>query len=155
MHQLLLTGELEKHMEKVLIPTYRKRHYAMANAIEEKLCPLGVSLIGEDQVRENGMASGFFLYLSFNGCAPGIGAEVVKLAQDEFSLKIPAGTMYVVPDDSSSVIHEKASYFNDTCLCWAWHELDDIVESIDRLAEAISWVKKKHAKSLPESSIEN
>ncbi|UPL03120.1 hypothetical protein LCI18_014054 [Fusarium solani-melongenae] len=154
-YQLLLTGELEQHIEKVLIPTYRKRYYAMVNAIKEKLCPLGVRLIGEDQARENGVAGGFFLYLTFNGCAPGIGGEVSQLAQNEFSLKIPAGRMYAVPDDPSSVIREEASYFNGTRLCWAWHELDDIVESIDRLAEAISCVKAKHAKGLPESSVDD
>lgn len=135
--QMLASGALTRHIHEVLIPTYRERYYAMTTAIDQYLGPLGVKIVALEDVIAGGFAGGFFLYLSFDGCGRGIGAEVAKVALEQFDLRIAPGNIFAVPDDLESVKRCKLTYSNGARLCWAWNEEEVLVEGIHRLAEAI------------------
>ena len=46
--KMLSSGQIMKHVEEVLIPTFQKRYYSMVRAIHELLLPLGVQILGNN-----------------------------------------------------------------------------------------------------------
>ncbi|KAH8893297.1 PLP-dependent transferase [Thozetella sp. PMI_491] len=133
---LLSSGALKRHIRDVLIPEYRRRYYAMTEAIKVHLCPLGVKIVA-DPVAEGGEeAGGFFLYLSFDQTLPD-GAEIAKVALKRYNLRVAPGNIFSVPDDPASDGWARETYGRGARLCWAWHEEDTLVEGIVRLAWAV------------------
>ncbi|KAF9871276.1 aminotransferase [Colletotrichum karsti] len=135
--QMLQSGVMVKHINETLIPVYRERYFALTSAIKNFLYPLGVKLVGEKSSVT--VAGGFFLYVSFGEYS---GEEIARVALEEFNLKIAPGSIFAVPDDPLSANRGKSSYFNGARLCWAWHEKEEIVEGIERLAAAIRRIKE-------------
>ncbi|KAF3804027.1 hypothetical protein GCG54_00008531 [Colletotrichum gloeosporioides] len=93
-------------------------------------------------VADNGdsnVAGGFFLYVSFGKLT---GAEIAQVALQDFNLKIAPGSIFAVPDDPLSTSRGETSCFNGARLCWAWHEKEELVEGIERLAAAIGSISE-------------
>ncbi|KAI8181108.1 hypothetical protein K4K54_002497 [Colletotrichum sp. SAR 10_86] len=139
---VLAKGALARHINEVLIPTYQKRYYAMVNTIKRVLYPLGVRIAAEEAAQESGVAGGFFLYITFGDGGADFASEISRVSFEDFNLKIGPGQIFGVPDDPYSEQRGRESYYSGARLCWAWHEEEEIVEGIERLAVAIKGVQK-------------
>ncbi|KAI1848942.1 hypothetical protein JX266_005370 [Neoarthrinium moseri] len=152
--QLLASGDLQRHLRQVLIPTYRARYYAMVAAIRQLLYPLGVRIVGDDGLTGTSTsaqpAGGFFLYVLFpaDGTLPHA-AEIQRVALEEFNLRIAPGGLFSVADDDgggaseSRMARRPRAFVNGARLCWAWHEEGELVEGIERLAEALKTARSR------------
>ncbi|KAF4620212.1 hypothetical protein G7Y89_g14608 [Cudoniella acicularis] len=138
---LLRTGALQKHIEEILIPTYRSRFHVLMSAIQNHLEPLGVkvttgapyTVAGKDEVLP---AGGFFTYISFPESLPS--ADVIaKKAMEDYALKIAYGEMFVIRGDKSSLERSKSTFGRGARLCWAWHEEEEIEDGVRRLGELV------------------
>ncbi|KAL0940392.1 aminotransferase [Colletotrichum truncatum] len=140
--KVLENGAFTRHINEVLIPTYRKRYHGMMNAIRHHLYPLGVRVVAEDSIQKSGVAGGFFLYITFGEGVAGVASEISRVAFEDFNLKIGPGHIFGVPDDPSSENRGRATYYNGARLCWAWHEEEEIVEGIVRLTAVVRHVQR-------------
>ncbi|KAF4820730.1 hypotheticall protein [Colletotrichum siamense] len=139
---VLAEGALTRHINEVLIPTYQKRYYAMVNTIKRVLYPLGVRIAAEEAAQDSGIAGGFFLYITFGDGGADFASEISRVSFEDFNLKIGPGQIFGVPDDPYSEQRGRQSYYSGARLCWAWHEEEEIVEGIERLAVVIKGVQK-------------
>ncbi|KAF5496964.1 Uncharacterized protein CGCS363_v008887 [Colletotrichum siamense] len=130
--RMLQNGVMTTHINDCLIPVYRERYHALTNAIKRCLYPLGARVVAENS--DSNVAGGFFLYVSFGKFT---GAKIAQVALQDFNLKIAPGSIFAVPDDPLSISRGETSYFNGARLCWAWHEKEELVEGVERLAAAI------------------
>ncbi|KAF7546009.1 hypothetical protein G7Z17_g8739 [Cylindrodendrum hubeiense] len=135
--QMITTGEFTKHIENVLIPTYRKRYNAMVAAINKYLVPLGVKLnagssyqSSEDSAK---IAGGYFLYITFPDAFPSADA-LATWAKTTQALTIAPGSIFTVRGDEGSDRRSHKTFGRGARLSWAWNEEDVIVEGIQRLA---------------------
>jgi DNA-binding transcriptional MocR family regulator len=141
--KMLRTGNLQNHIQQTLIPTYRTRYYAMMQAIQDTLIPLGVTI--ESNV-QNGTAGGFFLYIRMPSDMPP--AKVVAaVALQDHNLRVAFGHMFTVAGNPESMARLEIPGGMSQCirLCWAWHEDGEIREGVERLGRAIASVKEKQA----------
>jgi DNA-binding transcriptional MocR family regulator len=140
---MLSSGQILKHIQEILIPTFQKRYYVMVRAIHEFLLPLGVQIL---QHNSNNMqdgtfhvtqAGGYFLYITFpeKDTFPDIN-DVVKRASEEYFLQLAPGHVYQVRNPAANP-KTKNAFRQGLRLCWAWHEEEDIIEGIQRLAEVL------------------
>lgn len=157
-NELLVSGDLEQHIAKVLIPTYRSRSAALLQAIKESLVPLGVTIsVGtpyEDSLKSgkdsaasqsNGtknplatvyQAGGFFTYLKLPSNLPPA-ADLATHAMSKYNLKFAFGGMFTIFGDDSSVERAKTGIGHDIRLCWSWHTEDELREGVRRIADVI------------------
>jgi len=148
LENILSSGELDNHINRTLIPTYRKRYYRMKRAIEEHLFPLGITLdMGTPYQNGTGpdspvLAGGFFLYLHFPNHLPPV-TEIASFAESGFNLKFAPGAIFTVMGDSGSQERAKTSFGEGARLCWAWNEEDILVEGIQRLALVVKTVSSR------------
>lgn len=145
--QMLSNGQIMKHLEEVLIPTFQKRYHSMVRAIREFLLPLGVQILhnssktaSDDEARIT-QAGGYFLYIIFpeGDGLPDV-AEITKLASEKYLLQVTPGQIYQV-NDAITGAGTQELFRRGLRLCWAWHEEEDIIEGIRRLAEALKATK--------------
>ncbi|KAK6197809.1 hypothetical protein LQW54_010515 [Pestalotiopsis sp. IQ-011] len=143
LNQMLSSGAVTQHLEKVLIPTYARRYEVMLSAIRRLLFPFGVRIMADHQDPSNadgsgGLAGGFFLYITFpeDGSLPPT-EEIASFALEEFGLRIAPGKLFAVTDKDSDRAARSNVYMSGARLCWAWHEEDVLVEGIQRLAEVL------------------
>lgn len=145
--RLLSSGELDKHMEEVLIPTYRRRATAMINAIEKELVPLGVRVeVGKGWVVEDGkhdnstqslgdieLQGGFFTYLVFPSRYPPA-EQISRIARSKYALKFAAVHLMVVKGDEGSLkrVDERGCR-----LSWSWHSERTIERGVKRLGKLL------------------
>ncbi|KAH8895261.1 PLP-dependent transferase [Thozetella sp. PMI_491] len=144
-NEMLKSGAVVRHLNELLIPTYRQRCLAMKDAIRKHLYPYGVRILGEREdlnAREDGAVvqydGGFFLYIIFpdDGSLPS-GREIARKALDDFNLRIAYGDLFAVPDDPITDKSRSQLYTHGARLCWAWHEEEALIEGIERLAEVL------------------
>lgn len=153
-HQLLSTGALQKHIQTVLVPTYRRRYHALMNAITEYLVPLGVVIdVGktyEATLASSGSstnypesAGGFFTYLMLPLDLPPAG-KLAAVALERHKCKFAFGDMFRIDGDPGSArrAKEKGGFERGIRLCWAWHEEELLVEGVRRMADAIRDVRR-------------
>ncbi|KAI1377062.1 PLP-dependent transferase [Hypoxylon crocopeplum] len=146
---MLVSGALEEHVQNVLIPTYRKRYNTLVDAIKTHLYPLGIKIsIGhpyEANAKDHDgncirtmLAGGYFLYIDFpdDEAFPGA-ADIIRIGNDEYSLKIAPGEIFTVRGDPSSLERARTTYIRGTRLCWAWNEEEVMVEAVRRFAKAV------------------
>ncbi|KAM0816949.1 putative Pyridoxal phosphate-dependent transferase [Seiridium cardinale] len=156
--QLFASGDLQRHLREVLIPTYRTRYYSMVAAIRHYLYPLGVRIVTDlSGIGRGQLAGGFFLYILFpqDGSSPAI-EQIHSLALEHFNLRIAPGGLFTVSDDTSEHESRSRTYISGARLCWAWHEEDELVEGIQRLAEALKMAKRVNLtepRKVPECTI--
>lgn len=137
-NQMLTDGSLQQHLEETLIPTYRQRYYAMINAIKVSLYPLGVRISNTGAT--DALAGGFFLYILFPDDGPSV-ADIARVALDEYQLRIAPGALFSVEKGKSTSDKQYQLFLRGARLCWAWQEEQELVEGIERLADAFSQAK--------------
>lgn len=163
-HEMLATNQLQDHIEKTLIPTYRARYYALFKAIEELLVPLGFKVSTgtpyevsySAEAKTNGHANGFtngqsssraaggyFTYLTVPSDLTVSVGELAAKALEQHNLKFAFGAMMAVEGDNSSDERAKEGYGRGIRLCWAWHPEEEIREGIERLATLTKQLKSK------------
>ncbi|KAL9113524.1 MAG: hypothetical protein Q9227_002261 [Pyrenula ochraceoflavens] len=140
--QLLSSGALNDHIDKVLIPTYQRRYSRMMTAIQQHLVPLGVRVttgkpysmtVAAGRTPE---AGGFFTYLSFPVGLPAA-EDIAKRALEDYALKIAYGKMMTVTGDPESDERAEKTFGHGARLSWAWHNEDEIEEGVARLAKVL------------------
>ncbi|KAK1723234.1 aminotransferase [Colletotrichum acutatum] len=137
--KMLRSRSLQTHIEKTLIPTYRERYYALMTSIRDLLVPLGVTVEGNNPGHTaETTAGGFFTYLRLPEDLP-VARTVAAIALKEKLLRVAFGHMFVVSGDNGSVqrAESKGGFSRCIRLCWAWHEVAEIKEGIERLAATI------------------
>lgn len=135
--ELFASGALQQHLHNVLIPTYQKRYHTLVSAVRHHLYPLGVRIAADSSPSSHSIpAGGFFLYILFPGRDAAVD-DICSLALERFNLKIAPGRIFTVADDASESPSRPTAYVSGARLCWAWHEEDELVEGIERLAETL------------------
>ncbi|KAF4961853.1 hypothetical protein FSARC_10039 [Fusarium sarcochroum] len=155
-NEMLTSGQLQAHIKDVLIPTYRSRYYALHNAVSDHLESLGFQIsIGKPydvaldlSVQSNGksceripMAGGYFAYLTVPEDLPISSTRLAALGMEKHNLKFAFGAMMTVEGDEGSVERGDQGFSKGIRLCWAWHNENEIVEGIERLAGLVTEVK--------------
>lgn len=141
--KLLSSGELVRHIRDKIIPTYARRYYAMVEAIQTHLEPLGVRITcgqpyvpGGSESKGVAIAGGFFLLITL---PPGLPAASVlaKSALEKHALKFAHGKMFQVKGDVESQKRAEQVYGNTVRLCWSFHEEGEIMEGILRFKKLL------------------
>ncbi|KAJ1331809.1 kynurenine/2-aminoadipate aminotransferase [Microdochium nivale] len=136
--ELLRSGELQREIEEVLRPAFRRRHGMMMGAVEEYLTqPFGVS-VGEGGLDGGGggVFGGYFIWLNLpvgNEEKPFPGARAIaeRCKRDE-ELIIGYGGMFEVQGDEDAVKLDHAIR-----LCFAWEEENHLVQGVERLGKVV------------------
>jgi DNA-binding transcriptional MocR family regulator len=147
---MLETGRLQSYIRNTLVPTYRKRYYALMSAIDKHLIPLGFKIEAKTATTSStipGTAGGYFTYLRLVSDLP-VAKTVAAIALRDFALRVAFGHMFVVCGDQGSVARAEADGGFAQCirLCWAWHEDTQIAEGIERLAEVVLDIRARMAR---------
>ncbi|KAI0473447.1 pyridoxal phosphate-dependent transferase [Xylariaceae sp. FL0804] len=158
LNQMLASGAVTRHLNEVLIPTYRTRHDAMVGEIRRRLGPLGVEILGTDHHQdsdhvpdsEGELVGGFFLYVVFpdDGSLPS-GDEIAAFALEEYDLRIAPGKLFTVSEHGAAAAAASAGesrparYLAGARLCWAWNETEDLIEGVNRLADALGRLRRR------------
>ncbi|KAH7013034.1 pyridoxal phosphate-dependent transferase [Ilyonectria destructans] len=137
-YEMIATGSLEKHIVNNLIPTYRSRYYAMFRAIKEHLIPLGFCVSTGKPYEASG---GYFTYITVPQDLSVSVEQLAALALEKYDLKFAYGGMMTVEGDEESAERASRGFGNGIRLCWAWHNEEEIVEGIQRLAKLTREVK--------------
>lgn len=140
----LRTGSLQKHIRGVVVPEYQQRYHALMGSFNEKLVPLGYEV--EASSRESGLAGGFFAYLrlpSFFITHRVFAKTVAAIALRDYNLRIAFGHMFVVAGDEASLARAERDDGFAYCmrLCWAWHEREELLEAVQRLADCTKAIR--------------
>lgn len=141
-NELLETGSLDQHLRNQVLPTYRKRYYAMLDAIDKYLVPLGMQISTGKPYIENSkvgvpQAGGYFIWLLLPADLAGKAAALAARGLEKHDLKFAYGEMMQVQGDAQSLERAKKSYGDGIRLCWAWHTEEEIREGIERLAALV------------------
>jgi DNA-binding transcriptional MocR family regulator len=132
--QLVVNGELEKHIATVLCPAYQKRWELMMVAIEKVLVPLGV-IVSRESLKGKDMFGGYFIWFELPN---GVKAENVAIrAKEREELIVAHGGLFEVYGDEESV--RLGKYLR---VCFAWEDESNLVESIERLGRVIETIIK-------------
>ncbi|KAH7082046.1 pyridoxal phosphate-dependent transferase [Paraphoma chrysanthemicola] len=141
-HEMLESGALEKHLHETVLPTFRSRYYALLEAIDKHLVPLGMEIsTGRPYEEGSTAAGGYFIWLLLPEDLAGRGASLAATALDKFDLKFAYGDMMQVQGEPASAQRSAKGFGNSIRLSWAWHTKDEIIEGIERLAGLIVEVR--------------
>jgi len=132
MAQLLKTGDLQTHIEKILNPAYQKRYEIMVNAIEQHLVPLSVRL-GEVSFEGKDVFGGYFIWLELPSHVTA--TKVAERAKEKENLIVAPGHIFEVQGDDS------VKFENSLRLCFSWEEEADLEEGIVRLTRIVKDVR--------------
>ncbi|KAK6827866.1 hypothetical protein PG987_011207 [Apiospora arundinis] len=103
--KMIGSGELDMHIQTVLIPTYKRRYHVMMDCITQFLVPFGVK-VESSSLPEKGintvLAGGFFVYLKLPDDMPHA-RTVASVALRERGLRIAFGHLFVVAGDVESI----------------------------------------------------
>ncbi|KAK8042737.1 pyridoxal phosphate-dependent transferase [Apiospora phragmitis] len=143
--KMIRGGELDAHIQTVLIPTYRRRYHAMMGCIAQMLLPLGVKVESSMPEEEpiTALAGGFFVYLRLPDDVPHA-RTVASVALREQGLRIAFGHLFVVAGNKESIARAEGPGGIARCfrLCWAWHEEEEIREGVQRLADTLVSIRE-------------
>ncbi|KXJ95646.1 pyridoxal phosphate-dependent transferase [Microdochium bolleyi] len=133
--ELLRSGELQREIESVLRPAFRRRHGLIMRAVEDHLTePFGVA-VGSGRL-DGGVFGGYFIWLTLpvgtdKGPFPGARAIAERCKRDE-ELIVGYGGMFEVQGDEDAVKLDHAIR-----LCFAWEEEGNLVQGVERMGRAI------------------
>jgi DNA-binding transcriptional MocR family regulator len=154
-HEMLDPGALDKYLRDSVIPTFRKRYYRMMRAIKKDLLPLGFAISvgkpyealphtnGYTNGHSNGNtkavteAGGYFTYLTLPSDVSARTTELAAIGIKNYDLKFAYGDMFQVHGDKESAERAADGFGKVIRLSWAWHEEEEIVEGVERLAKLI------------------
>jgi DNA-binding transcriptional MocR family regulator len=128
MSELLISGDMENHIEKVLKPAYKKRYEIMIDAIEKYLIPLGVT-VGEVSFEGKNVFGGYFVWLDLPKSVDAVALS--ETAKETENLIVAPGNIFEVSNDPS------VKFDNSLRLCFAWEEEGDLEEGVMRLARVV------------------
>lgn len=133
MYEMLRSGSLEEHIEKVLKPAYKRRYEVLVGAIERVLVPLGASIENVDVNSDGkGVFGGYFVWVEF---PRSVDANVVAdRAREEENLIVAPGPIFEVRGDKS------IRFPSSLRLCFAWEEEADLEEGVARLGRVVERV---------------
>ncbi|CCF33603.1 aminotransferase [Colletotrichum higginsianum] len=143
--KMLRSGRLQSHIKDTLIPTYRERYYALMSAVEDVLVPLGVRVeANKPKDAATATAGGFFTYLRLPDDLP-VAKNVAAIALKDKQLRVAFGHMFTVTGDEGSISRAEREDGFSRCirLCWAWHEVAEIEEGINRLGATIIDIRER------------
>jgi DNA-binding transcriptional MocR family regulator len=132
MCELLKSGALQTHIERVLKPAYKRRYEIMMEAIKRELIPLGV-WVDEGKLKgagmENDVFGGYFIWIEL---PEGIDSEeVASRAKDQENLIVAPGAIFEVQGDKG------VTFPGGIRLCFSWEEEGDLEEGVVRLGRII------------------
>lgn len=142
---MLRSGRLQAHIKDTLVPTYRERYYALMSAVEDVLVPLGVRVeANKPKDAATATAGGFFTYLRLPDDLP-IARNVAAIALKDKQLRVAFGHMFTVTGDEGSISRAEREDGFARCirLCWAWHEVAEIEEGMNRLGATIADIRER------------
>ncbi|RMY58104.1 hypothetical protein D0863_12382 [Hortaea werneckii] len=122
---LLTSGQLDKHIQNVLRPTYARRYNKLINAITTHLLPLGFQLPQPDR----DVVGGYFVWLKL---PRQMTATALASACKREGVVIAPGTIFEVPGD-----RETADFDGHMRLCFAWEEEGKLEEGVVRVASVV------------------
>jgi DNA-binding transcriptional MocR family regulator len=129
-HQVLVSGELDEWLEKVVRPGLRRRHAAVVKMVVSVLGPLGVWLSSAQEDDGRGVFGGYFIWLAL---PEGVDAEeVAARAKEEEELIVAPGRLFEVKGDE-----ETARFPGNVRLCFSWEGEEDVVEGVTRLGRVL------------------
>lgn len=134
--ELLRSGDLERQIRDVTVPALRERHRRAVAAVKEHLVPLGVGVM-VSSLRDapgTGISGGYFMWLTLPDGVDGV--VVAERARECEGLVIGAGSKFEVHGDENA-----ARFRNAVRICFSWEDVDDIVEGVKRLGNAVRDVK--------------
>jgi DNA-binding transcriptional MocR family regulator len=150
MHQLLVAGDLQRHLELVVRPALRRRHALIVAEARRVLGGLGVEVwaangrsgagggMERERGRENGdeeepgVFGGYFIWLTLPERLYADAAAVAERAREEENLIIAPGSMFEVKGDE-----EAARFPRNIRLCYSWEDEADIIEGVARLGRVV------------------
>ncbi|KAK9420035.1 putative Aminotransferase class I/classII domain-containing protein [Seiridium unicorne] len=150
--EMLQSGTLQGHIKDTLIPTYRSRYYALMDAINNELVPLGFEISSgapyhvSSDTTSNGhdsnitVCGGYFVYLLVPLKLTTATKDLAVIALEKGNLKFAYGEMFQVEGDGGSRERATTNYGEGIRLCWAWHTEAKILEGVRRLAELVKGV---------------
>lgn len=127
------------------MPTYRERYHALMTSIRDILVPLGVTVeVNHPEDAAQATTGGFFAYLRLPEDLP-LARTVAAIALKEKLLRVAFGHMFVVSGDKGSIQRAESKNGFSRCirLCWAWHEVAELKEGIERLAAIILDIRSR------------
>jgi len=131
--ELLKSGDLESHIEKALIPAYKRRYEIMMKALKQFLLPLGVQ-IGQVSFGDKEIFGGYFIWIELPKT---VNAEAVSsTAKQRENLIVAPGRLFEVRNDPS------IKFENSLRLCFSWEDEADLEDGIERLARIIKVVQE-------------
>lgn len=131
--QMLENNSLQTHIATQLIPGYQKRWTVMIEAIERVLVSFGVKVSRVSLERKN-VFGGYFIWLHL---PEEVNAKAVAaVAKEDENLIVSEGELFEVYGDEKAV---KLGQW--VRVCFAWEEIETLVEGIERLGRAIEKVK--------------
>jgi DNA-binding transcriptional MocR family regulator len=130
--ELLKSGDLERHIDGVLNPAYKRRYETMIQAIKKYLIPLGVR-VGEVSSQGNDVFGGYFIWLELPETVAA--EDVAGRSKQEENLIVAPGHIFEVFNDPS------IKFENSLRVCFSWEGEEDLEEGIARLARVVSDVK--------------
>jgi DNA-binding transcriptional MocR family regulator len=130
---MLENNSLQTHIATQLIPGYQKRWTVMIEAIERVLVSFGVKVSRVSLERKN-VFGGYFIWLHL---PEEVNAKAVAaVAKEDENLIVSEGELFEVYGDEKAV---KLGQW--VRVCFAWEEIETLVEGIERLGRAIEKVK--------------
>jgi DNA-binding transcriptional MocR family regulator len=126
--QTLSTGTLQNHIEKVLMPSYKRRYQIVLCALERYLLPLGVVLEGNLEASVRG---GYFVYILLP--ARILAKQFALRAWQEEAVLVADGDMFEISGDEDAVPAR-----HGVRICFAWEEEHFLVEGLRRLGKVLA-----------------
>ncbi|RDA85164.1 hypothetical protein CP532_1580 [Ophiocordyceps camponoti-leonardi (nom. inval.)] len=121
---LVMNGELERHIEDQLRPSLQRRHRNIMDSIRKHLAPLGITARDDEA-----WYGGYFVWLSATTKTPLPPPKLIaEAAMRDANLVIGPGTMFEVRGDD-----RRKRFEAEIRLCFAWEEEDALVEGVERL----------------------
>ncbi|KAK3391108.1 aminotransferase [Podospora didyma] len=141
-HQMLASGDLDRHLDNKVRPALQARHAAVVQAVKQELGggDLGVQVLEEGDLGK-GMFGGYFLWLTLPEGGPDA-ATVAEWAKQEENLIVAEGAVFEVIGQEGG---EAIRFPRNIRICYSWEEEEDVVEGVKRLERVLRRVRDKPA----------
>ncbi|KAK1971030.1 aminotransferase [Colletotrichum sublineola] len=134
--ELLMSGELQRHLDEETRPALARRHRALMKAIAEYIQqPLGDGVVvRESALKGSDVYGGYFVWFSL---PEGMSSrEAAVRAKETEELVIGHGGQFEVHGDE-----ESARFDREIRLCFSWEPEEDVVEGVKRLGAVLRAMK--------------
>ncbi|KAK3398825.1 pyridoxal phosphate-dependent transferase [Sordaria brevicollis] len=141
-HEILSSGELERHLTEVVRPALQRRHALMLSTVKSILGPLGITCIEDNRTGPHRTADspplfgGYFLWLRLPDTLPFTAKEVAERALEEEQLVVSPGENAEVSGEGEGG-EARVRFPKCMRVCFSWEEEGDLVEGVERLGAVI------------------